>query len=177
LLKPAKSEFGIRDSLMGKVLLHNPRKADNASACRTGVSLCLTLANPGQARRPSYCLMKKVLVIDDSPEVRDVIRGTLALKGFQTLLAEDGLVGIQLAREHLPALILCDINMPNLDGYATLNALRGNALTSTIPFIFLSGCDDKRDVGQGMELAAANRPKRLKTGATFTLIQRRASWS
>src|SRR5437870_280119 len=74
--------------------------------------------------------MKKVLVIEDSPEIRLVIGETLSLFGFQTLVAEDGVTGIKVAREHLPDLVLCDINMPNLDGYGTLRALRGQEVTA-----------------------------------------------
>ena len=62
--------------------------------------------------------------------------------------------GIQVAKEQLPDLIICDINMPNLDGYGTLTALRENEATATIPFIFLSGATDKLNMRRGMELGA-----------------------
>ena len=67
--------------------------------------------------------MKKILVIDDTPEVREVIRGTLSLKGFDVVSAGDGAAGVEVATSQLPDLILCDINMPNLDGYDTLAAV------------------------------------------------------
>jgi signal transduction histidine kinase len=98
--------------------------------------------------------IKKVLAIDDSPEIRLIINETLNLFGFQTLIAEDGVNGIKMAREHLPDLIICDINMPNLDGYGTLKAMREHEATATIPFIFLSGATDKITIRKGMELGA-----------------------
>ncbi len=98
--------------------------------------------------------MKKVLAIDDTQEIRFIITETLNLFGFQTLVAEDGVTGIKMAQEQSPDLILCDINMPNLDGYGTLKALRENEVTATIPFIFLSGATDRITIRKGMELGA-----------------------
>src|SRR6516164_2331497 len=98
--------------------------------------------------------MTTVLVIDDSPEINDLIGETLKLHGYEVLIAEDGLAGVQLAQQHLPDLILCDVNMPQLDGYATLTALRQHSTTATIPFIFLTGIADKGNIRQGMELGA-----------------------
>jgi signal transduction histidine kinase len=98
--------------------------------------------------------MKKVLAIDDTQEIRFIITETLNLFGFQTLVAEDGVTGMKVAQEQLPDLILCDINMPNLDGYGTLKALRENEATATIPFIFLSGATDRITIRKGMELGA-----------------------
>jgi DNA-binding response OmpR family regulator/anti-sigma regulatory factor (Ser/Thr protein kinase) len=98
--------------------------------------------------------MTKVLVIDDSPDVNDIVGETLQANGFQVFVAEDGLTGMQLAQQCMPDLILCDVNMPQLDGYATLTALRQHSNTATIPFIFLTGITDKVNVRQGMELGA-----------------------
>jgi two-component system, sensor histidine kinase and response regulator len=97
---------------------------------------------------------KKVLVIDDTEEIRIIISESLHLYGFTALVAEDGASGIQMARKHSPDLIICDINMPNMDGYATLTALREEDTTATIPFVFLSGASDKINMRRGMELGA-----------------------
>src|SRR6266446_4167699 len=97
---------------------------------------------------------KKVLVIDDTQEIRMIIAESLNLYGFTTLAAEDGISGVQIAKEQFPDLIICDINMPKLDGYGTLTALRENEATATIPFIFLSGAVEKPNVRRGMELGA-----------------------
>src|SRR6266480_5228303 len=97
---------------------------------------------------------KKVLVIDDTADIRMIIAESLNMYGCTTLTAEDGMSGIQMAREQHPDLIICDINMPNLDGYGTLTALREDETTATIPFIFLSGAADKLNMRRGMELGA-----------------------
>src|SRR5215831_3841679 len=98
--------------------------------------------------------MTKVLVIDDSADVSELIGETLKVNGYNVFVAEDGLEGVHLAQQYLPDLILCDVNMPQLDGYATLTALRQNSSTATIPFIFLTGIADKMNIRQGMELGA-----------------------
>src|SRR5207237_5837316 len=67
---------------------------------------------------------------------------------------ENGLDGIQEAQKHLPDLVICDILMPDLDGYGVLTMLRQDPLTAIIPFIFLTGSDTKADVRKGMELGA-----------------------
>ncbi len=98
--------------------------------------------------------MKNILVIEDTVEVRNLITETLRVNGFQTLTADNGAKGVELARKHLPDLILCDVNMPVLNGYGTLAALRQGSDTATIPFIFLTGATDKEHMRQGMELGA-----------------------
>src|SRR4051812_47807508 len=96
----------------------------------------------------------KVLVIDDTAEVRMIIEESLKIYGFTTLAANDGVGGVEMARQHSPDLIICDINMPNMDGYETLTAIRTNDATATTPFIFLSGAAEKPNVRRGMELGA-----------------------
>jgi two-component system sensor histidine kinase/response regulator len=98
--------------------------------------------------------MKKVLVIDDTPEIRMIIEETLNMFGFETILAEDGEKGITLAQEHLPDLIICDVNMPKLDGFGTLAQLRAHESTATIPFMFLTGAVERPNVRRGMEMGA-----------------------
>ena len=95
-----------------------------------------------------------VLIIDDSPDIRMLICESLNLSGYSTLDAGDGKTGIELATKHLPNLIICDVNMPGIDGYATLKALRDSEATATIPFVFLTGASDKLNMRRGMELGA-----------------------
>ena len=111
---------------------------------------------PGQPMNTSAFgkTQKKVLVIDDTQDIRFIISETLNMFGFHTLTAEDGVSGISMAQDNLPDLIICDINMPNLDGYGTLKAMREHEATAGIPFIFLSGATDKSDMRRGMELGA-----------------------
>src|SRR5687767_10949162 len=97
---------------------------------------------------------KRILVIEDDPAVRGLIVDTIRLKGWQPLEASDGEVGLRTAEEELPDLILCDIQMPKMDGYGVLHRLRENKTTAALPFIFLSGLGEKPKVRKGMESGA-----------------------
>ncbi len=98
--------------------------------------------------------MKKILVIEDNPSVLSTTLKMLKAEGFWAIGAENGLVGLLAAQKHLPNLIICDIMMPQLDGYGVLSALRQNPSTSAIPFIFLTAKVEKTDFRQGMELGS-----------------------
>ncbi len=98
--------------------------------------------------------MKKILVIEDEKQVLSNIVEILTSGGFFPLCAENGILGIELAKGNIPDLIICDIMMPHLDGYGVLAELRSNPPTSTIPFIFLTAKADKTDLRQGMNLGA-----------------------
>lgn len=95
-----------------------------------------------------------ILVIEDETDTRHLFLDILESEGFETIGAENGVSGIQQAQKHLPDLIICDIVMPDMDGYDVLNALRQDPLTAIIPFIFLTGSNDKAAVRKGMELGA-----------------------
>ncbi|MDB6019007.1 MAG: response regulator receiver sensor signal transduction histidine kinase [Pedosphaera sp.] len=94
--------------------------------------------------------MQSVLIIDDAEDVRSVIAKTLEYYGFYTRQAKDGMTGIQVALDWQPDLIICDVRMPGMDGYRTLEAIRELPLIATIPFIFLSAAVDKIDMRRGM---------------------------
>ena len=96
----------------------------------------------------------KILVIEDEPEMRRNLLMVLRLEKFQPLGAENGALGLELAKKEKPDLILCDVMMPELDGYGVLNTLRENPETATIPFIFLTARGDKTDQRSGMNLGA-----------------------
>ena len=98
--------------------------------------------------------MSKLLVIDDDEAVRENLVELFKLEGFEVVGAENGHVGVQLARQHLPDLIMCDIMMPELDGYGVLEELRQDFATATIPFIFLTAKADRADLRQGMSQGA-----------------------
>src|ERR1041385_8426426 len=68
--------------------------------------------------------MKKILVIDDDSAMLTLTVKALQARGFQTVTADDGVAGLEMAKKHLPDLIICDIQMPRLNGYETLAALR-----------------------------------------------------
>jgi signal transduction histidine kinase len=111
------------------------------------------LPSPGRSN-PRLGQSHKVLIVDDTADIRMIIAESLKIYGFETLTAEDGLNGIRLAKEHVPDLIICDVNMPNLDGYGTLTALRESEATAAIPFIFLTGATDRNDMRRGMDMGA-----------------------
>src|ERR1041384_2441600 len=98
--------------------------------------------------------MKKILVIEDEAETLDNLVLMLEMEGFQPFGAPNGRVGVTLAKKELPDVILCDVSMPELDGYGVLKALRGDAKTISIPFIFLTAKGDKKDLRTGMNLGA-----------------------
>ncbi|MEI7938447.1 MAG: response regulator, partial [Verrucomicrobiota bacterium] len=98
--------------------------------------------------------MKRILVIDDEPLLRETVRLALVGKGFDVIEAENGTQGIEKARQQLPDLILCDVNMEKVDGYLTLSALRNEPTTSAIPFILMTGMADNAGMRHGMELGA-----------------------
>ena len=99
-------------------------------------------------------MMKKILVIEDEEFVRENIVELLDAEGFEVIGAEDGRMGLNLARAMVPDLILCDVMMPELDGYGVLTALRQDSILATVPFIFLTAKAAKADLRQGMELGA-----------------------
>ncbi|MBE9126441.1 MULTISPECIES: response regulator transcription factor [unclassified Coleofasciculus] len=98
--------------------------------------------------------MTKILVIEDEQSVRENLLELLEVEEFETLEAENGSIGLYLAQQQHPNLILCDVLMPELDGYGVLKALRSNDVTATIPFMFLTAKVMKTDVSQGIELGA-----------------------
>ena len=98
--------------------------------------------------------MQKILIIEDQPDVRENIEAILELEDYETLIAENGEMGIEMAKNHQPDLILCDVMMPKLDGFGVVQALRQNPITSTIPLIFLTAKVDRLSLRQGMDLGA-----------------------
>ena len=98
--------------------------------------------------------MKKILVIEDDFSVRSNILDLLEAEDFNPIGAENGFIGALWAQQHLPNLIICDVMMPEVDGYEVLNALRSQPTTATIPFTFLTAMADKTNIRYGMELGA-----------------------
>ncbi len=95
--------------------------------------------------------MKKVLVIDDEEGLRSLAQTVLGSEGYEVIEAGDGSTGLELARTHLPALILCDVNMGEMDGYVFVERLRQEPLTSAIPVILMTGVmRDYSDVRHAM---------------------------
>lgn len=98
--------------------------------------------------------MKRILVIEDEPQTRNLFLDCLETEGFNAIGAENGCIGVQRAREQLPDLVICDIKMPELDGYGVLSTLRQDPVTAVIPFIFLTAKSSRSDLRKGMEMGA-----------------------
>jgi DNA-binding NarL/FixJ family response regulator len=98
--------------------------------------------------------MKKILIIEDEPEMRRNITALLRYHGYEAIPAENGRAGLAAAREAKPDLILCDVMMPQLDGYGVLQSLHTDAILARIPFIFLTAKGEKDDLRSGMNLGA-----------------------
>ena len=96
----------------------------------------------------------KVLVIEDEPEMRRNLLTVLRLEKFQVVAAQNGRVGVDLAKKEKPDIVLCDVMMPELDGYGVLQRLRDDPATAATPFIFLTAKGEKSDVRSGMNLGA-----------------------
>ncbi len=98
--------------------------------------------------------MKKVLIIEDDTILRENTAELLQLSNYKTLTATNGEKGVEMVKQHLPDIIICDIMMPEMDGYGVLNSLLQDEATKHIPFIFLSAKTERKDIRKGMELGA-----------------------
>jgi signal transduction histidine kinase len=96
----------------------------------------------------------RIVLIDDEEALREAFAEILSGAGHETVLAATGLEGLEAVRRARPDLVICDVNMPGLDGYGVLEALRGDPLLSSIPFLFLTGLDAPDRVRMGMNLGA-----------------------
>lgn len=97
---------------------------------------------------------KTILIVEDDVNVREMTRDFLESAGYRVFYTDNGKNGVMLAREILPDLIICDINMPGMSGYDVLGELRQSEDTGIIPFVFLSSLSDVSNIRQGMRLGA-----------------------
>lgn len=97
---------------------------------------------------------QKILIIEDNNDIRENVVEILGLAGYTVFEADNGKTGIELAVNNLPDVILCDIMMPELDGYGVLFMLNKNPETAAIPFIFLTAKAERIDQRKGMEMGA-----------------------
>ncbi|WP_205509989.1 response regulator [Longitalea arenae] len=98
--------------------------------------------------------MKKILVIEDNAGIRENVAEILELANYDVFTADDGKKGIEIALQEKPDLILCDVMMPQLDGFGVLHLLHKHEAIRNTPFIFLSARTDRAEVRRGMELGA-----------------------
>ncbi|MEM9946205.1 MAG: response regulator [Cyanobacteria bacterium P01_D01_bin.36] len=99
-------------------------------------------------------MAKKILVIEDETETRNIFLRCLAFESFEAIGAQNGTAGISMATQHQPDLVVCDIMMPDIDGYGVLTALRSQPITRAIPFIFLTAKVTMEELRKGMVLGA-----------------------
>ncbi len=128
------------------------RGAVRLAGCPTGGTR--TRRFTSRAARPKLGPVEKILVIDDDPKMRQQIAALLRAEGYATVEARNGREGVALAQSEKPALVLCDITMPEMNGHRVVEALRQDAATAHLPFIFLTGWGEKADLRTGMNLGA-----------------------
>lgn len=118
--------------------------------------------------------LKTILLIEDDPDMRQNTAEMLELEGYRVVKAENGKRGVELAQADTPDLVLCDITMPELDGYGVLHALGRTPRTAEVPFIFLSAKTEHADVRKGMDLGADDYlTKPVKSGDLLSAIEGR----
>ena len=98
--------------------------------------------------------MNSILVIEDNENIRENTAEILDLAGYKVYTAENGKKGVEIALKEIPSVIVCDIMMPELDGYGVLHLLKKNTSTENIPFIFLTAKTERSDMRKGMEMGA-----------------------
>lgn len=98
--------------------------------------------------------MQSILLIEDHAPMRRTLATALEMEGYEVLVAENGRAGLEVAKAELPDLIICDVMMPEVDGYVVLQELRAHRPTSTTPFIFLTAKGEKPDIRAGMNMGA-----------------------
>lgn len=99
--------------------------------------------------------MKKILVIEDNAEIRENLEEILELSDYKVITAINGALGIDLALQEQPQLILCDIAMPKKNGYEVLETLKDYLSNHNIPFVFLTASAEERDIAQGKAAGAS----------------------
>tara|TARA_Y100000589_G_scaffold119262_1_gene113531 strand:- start:1418 stop:2062 length:645 start_codon:yes stop_codon:yes gene_type:complete len=122
--------------------------------------------------------MSKILIIEDEKNIRDTIMEILELNEYETAIAENGLIGIAKALQFKPDLIICDIMMPEMDGFETLKNIRAINEISNTPFVFLTAKTETRDFREGMNSGAddfLNKP--FNTQELLKVIQLRIAKS
>ncbi len=98
--------------------------------------------------------MKRILVIEDNPEIRENVAELLIFNGYEALTAANGKSGLEIAHCEIPDLVICDISMPGMDGFTVLKLLRTSKSIALIPLIFLTARADKTDIQFGLSEGA-----------------------
>jgi CheY-like chemotaxis protein len=99
-------------------------------------------------------MVKELLIIDDDDRLLDVLTEFFQLKGFHTLTAQNGDTGLAMAEQHRPDCVLCDINIPGMDGLGVLGALKGSPATRDMLVVVISGHEDRQSYDRAQALGA-----------------------
>jgi DNA-binding response OmpR family regulator len=99
-------------------------------------------------------MMKKILIIEDDPVLREITAKFIQGENFEVFVAANGLEGVQQTLQHLPDLILCDISMPYMNGLDFYTTIKQIKATATIPLVFFSASIENEDIRAGMRLGA-----------------------
>ena len=110
----------------------------------------------------------KILVVEDEPFLLDLYQTKLLQEGYEIFVARNGAEGIEMAKSHLPDLILLDILMPKVDGYGLLKAIKSDKNTKNIPVIIFSNLSQKEEIEKGLKLGASDYI--IKTSVTPTQL-------
>ena len=97
---------------------------------------------------------KRILIIEDNEDIRENTSEILELANYEVFQSSNGKQGVEMAIDHLPDIILCDIMMPEMDGYGVLHLLSKREDTALIPFIFITAKTDRTDIRKGIEMGA-----------------------
>ena len=108
--------------------------------------------------------MKTVLLIEDNTCIRENVSEMLELGGYEAITAQDGKVGLALAKERRPDIILCDILMPEANGYEVFNGLKDDSDTAGIPFVFITASVGKKEIEMGLAMGAKGYIQKPFTG-------------
>ena len=100
-------------------------------------------------------MMEKLLIVEDEKAIRETLQELLELSGYEVLTAKNGKDGYEQIMEHRPDLVLCDVNMPELDGFELLSSINQRLADDIVPpFVFLTAKVEFQDIRQGMTLGA-----------------------
>lgn len=99
--------------------------------------------------------MAQILIIEDEIEIRETVADILEFEGYAVLEASNGKIGLELIREHHPDLILCDILMPEVNGYEVLETIKNDVTIAHIPLVFVSARTSDEEVSKGLNAGAA----------------------
>ena len=117
--------------------------------------------------------MKTVLVIEDNADIRENACEMLELEGYKVIFAVNGKAGIEFAKQNKPDIILCDILMPEVDGYEVFNELKKDSVTAHIPFIFLTASVERNEIEVGFGMGAKGYIKKpFEAKGFFDTIKR-----